>query len=284
MKSNRGSNNLKSKKRGRLIGVNLIAWALSLLLLVPLVLIVLNSVKTSQAASDMSLALPLDGLHLENYAVVIEKGKLGITFLNSLLYSCGSVILCMVLSAMTAYVLSRNRCRLHRFIYLFIVLGITMPINFVALMKVMQFTNLQNTQVGIILLYSAIQLPFNVFLIYSFVGKIPRDIDEAAVIDGCAPLRLFFSVMLPLLKPVLVTVMVLTFLNTWNEFVIPLYFLGSSSLWPMNLAVYNFFGMYATNWNLVCADIVLTCLPVVLVYLLGQKYIVAGMTAGAVKG
>jgi len=84
--------------------------------------------------------------------------------------------------------------------------------------------------------------------------------------------------------PVLVTVMVLTFLNTWNEFVMPLYFLGSSAKWPMTLAVYNFFSMYATDWNLVCADIVLTCLPVVAVYLLGQWFIVAGMTAGAVKG
>lgn len=275
---------MKPKKSAGLLGVNLLAWALSLMMLAPLVLILINSVKTSQAASDMSLQLPLDGLHIENYSLVIEKGKLGITFLNSLLYSSGSVILCMVLSAMTAYVLSRNRSRLHRFLYMFIVLGITMPINFVALMKVMQFTQLQNTRLGMVLLYSAIQLPFNVFLIYSFVGKIPREIDEAAVIDGCEPLRLFFTVMLPLLKPVLVTVMVLTFLNTWNEFVLPLYFLGSSTFWPMNLAVYNFFGMYATNWNLVCADIVLTCLPVVAVYLLGQRYIVAGMTAGAVKG
>ena len=272
------------KKRWALLGVNLLAWMLSLMLLAPLVLIVLNSFKTVQAASDMSLQLPVGGWHFENYSLVVQKGKLDITFWNSLLYSCGSVLLCMILSAMSAYVFSRNRSRLHRFLYLYIVLGITVPINFVALMKVMQLTQLQNTRLGIILLYSAIQLPFNVFLIYSFVGKIPRDIDEAAVLDGCAPMRLFTSVMLPLLKPVLVTVMVLTFLNTWNEFVLPLYFLGSSSYWPMNLAVYNFFGMYATNWNLVCADIVLTCLPVVIVYLLGQRYIVAGMTAGAVKG
>jgi raffinose/stachyose/melibiose transport system permease protein len=274
---------MKTKKRLRSFGVNLLAWLLSLMMLTPMILIVLNSVKTTQDASDMSLQLPLDGLHFENYALVIEKGKLVITFFNSLLYSCGSVALCVVVSAMAAYVLSRNRSRLHRFLYMFIVLGITMPINFVSLMKVMQLTQLQNTRLGIILLYAAIQLPFNVFLIYSFVGKIPRDIDEAAVIDGCAPVRLFTSVVLPLLKPVLVTVMVLTFLNTWNEFILPLYFLGSSSMWPMTLAVYNFFGMYATNWNLVSADIVLTCLPVLIVYLLGQKHIVAGMTAGAVK-
>ena len=151
-------------------------------------------------------------------------------------------------------------------------------------MKVMQFTGLINSRTGIILLYTAIQTPFNVFLIHSFVGKIPNDIDEAAIVDGAGPLRLFMVVILPLLKPVLVTVMVLTFLNTWNEFVLPLYFLGNSSNWPMTLAVYNFFGMYAKDWNLVCADIVLTCLPVIVVYLLGQKYIVTGMTAGAVKG
>jgi raffinose/stachyose/melibiose transport system permease protein len=275
---------MKMKKRLRSFCVNFVAWILSLILLVPIIMILLNSVKTSLAASDMSLTLPLDGLHFENYRLVIEKGKLGITFFNSLLYSGGSMLLCVILSTLSAYVLSRNRSKLHRFIYMFIVLGITMPINFVSLMKVMQITQLQNTRLGIILLYTTIQLPFNVFLIYSFVGKIPRDIDEAAVIDGCSPIRLFASVVFPLLKPVLVTVMVLTFLNTWNEFVLPLYFLGSSAMWPMNLAVYNFFGMYATNWNLVSADIVLTCLPVVIVYILGQKHIVAGMTAGAVKG
>jgi raffinose/stachyose/melibiose transport system permease protein len=274
---------MKIKKRLRALCVNLIAWTVSLLLLTPLILILFNSVKTSQAASDMSLALPTGGLHFENYGYVIEKGKLGITFLNSLLYSGGSVLLCVTLSAMSAYVFSRNRSRLNRALYLFVVLGITMPINFVSLMKVMQATLLQNTRFGIILLYTAIQLPFNVFLIYSFVGKIPRDIDEAAVIDGCSPMKLFLSVVFPLLKPVLVTVMVLTFLNTWNEFILPLYFLGSSRMWPMTLAVYNFFGMYATDWNLVSADIVLTSLPVVIVYLLGQKYIVSGMTAGAVK-
>ena len=100
----------------------------------------------------------------------------------------------------------------------------------------------------------------------------------------CGPYLLFFEIIFPLLKPVLATAVVLVFLNTWNEFVSPLYFLSSSTQWPMTLAVYNFFGMYEKSWNLVCADIVLTTLPVLVVYLLGQKYIVTGMTAGAVKG
>ena len=265
------------------IGVNALAWLLSLLLLAPLLLILINSLKDSTAASDMNLALPAS-LEWSNYAVVIEKGKLGVTFLNSLCYSVASVLLCTLLSAMASYVLSRNRRKLHRFLYLFIVLGIAMPINFVTLMTVMQSVRLMNTRTGIILLYTATQTPFNVFLIHSFVSRIPEDIDEAAIIDGASPAGLFVKIVLPLLKPVLVTVMVLTFLNTWNEFVMPLYFLDSSEKWPMTLAVYNFFGMYFKDWNLVCADIVMTSAPVILVYLLGQKYIVSGMTAGAVKG
>ena len=273
-------------KRTRLlksVGVNLLAWFLSLLLLAPLLLILFNSFKTSTAASEMNLALPAS-LEWSNYSVVIEKGKLGITFLNSLCYSVSSVLLCTLLSAMASYVLSRNRKKLHRFLYMFLVLGIAMPINFVTLMTVMQSVNLMNSRIGIILLYTATQVPFNVFLVHSFISKIPEDIDEAAIIDGASAPGMFVKIILPLLKPVLVTVMVLTFLNTWNEFVMPLYFLDSSDKWPMTLAVYNFFGMYFKDWNLVCADIVLTSAPVILVYLIGQKYIVSGMTAGAVKG
>lgn len=274
---------MRNRRRWQTVGVNTLAWALSLILMAPLLLILVNSFKDSVSASDMNLALPASP-QWSNYSVVVEKGKLGITFLNSMLYSIGSVLLCTLLSSMAAYVMSRNNRRLHKTLYLFIVLGIAMPINFVTLMRVMQFVRLINTRTGIVLLYTATQIPFNVFLIHSFVSKIPEEIDEAATIDGASPLSLFLRVVLPLLKPVLVTVMVLTFLNTWNEFVMPLYFLGSSTKWPMTLAVYNFFGMYFKDWNLVCADIVLTSAPVILVYLLGQKYIVAGMTAGAIKG
>lgn len=271
------------KKKLSTVLVNVLAWVISIILLTPLLLILFNSMKDTLSASDMSLIPPLK-IHWENFKTVIEKGKLTTTFLNSFMYSAGSVILTTILSAMAAYVLSRRRSKLHNFLYYFIALGITMPINFVALMRVMQLLHLNNTRVGIILLYTATQIPFNLFLIYSFVNKIPRDIDEAGILDGCTPMRLFFSLIFPTLKPVLVTVMVLTFLNTWNEFVMPLYFLGETTKWPMTLAVYNFFGMYFKDWNLVCADIVLTSLPVVIVYLLGQKYIVTGMTAGAVKG
>ena len=274
---------MRMKKKLSAILTNVIAWAISAVCMIPLLLILFNSLKNSNAASDMNLKLP-GSIEWSNFLNVIEKGKLGASFANSILYSVCSVAVCVLLAAMAAYVLSRNGSKFYRVIYMYLVLGITMPINYVALTKVMMFLHINNTRLGIILLYAAMQLPFSVFLIHGFVARIPRELDEAAVIDGCGSTRLFISIILPLLKPALATVIVLTLLNTWNEFVSPLYFLSSSDKWPMTLSIYNFFGMYFKEWNLVCADILLTSLPVILVYLAGQKYIVSGMIAGAVKG
>jgi raffinose/stachyose/melibiose transport system permease protein len=275
---------MKIRKTIQAVICNLIAWIFSVICLIPLLLIVFNSLKDKKAAASMDLSLPALPIRWDNFATVVEKGKLATSFGNSLLYSAGAVILCVFFAAAAAYVLSRNQTRLNNFLYMFLVLGITLPINYVALTKVLQFLHLNNTAVGIILLYTAMQLPFMTFLIHGFVAKVPVDLDEAAVIDGCGPIRLFFLVVFPLLKPAVATASVLTFLNTWNEFVSPLYFLNRTEQWPMTLSVYNFFGMYFKDWNLVCADILLTSLPVLIVYLLGQRYIVSGMTAGAVKG
>ncbi|MCR5302352.1 MAG: carbohydrate ABC transporter permease [Lachnospiraceae bacterium] len=275
---------MRSKKTIQAVIRNLIAWVFSAVCLIPLLLILFNSLKDKKAAASMNLRLPTLPIQWENFIKVVEKGKLATSFFNSLLYSAGSVILCVFFAALAAYVLSRNQTKLNKVLYLFLVLGITLPINYVALTKVLQVLHLNNTALGIILLYTSMQLPFMTFLIHGFVAKVPVDLDEAAVIDGCGSVRLFFLVVAPLLKPAIATASVLTFLNTWNEFVSPLYFLNRSEQWPMTLSVYNFFGMYFKDWNLVCADILLTSLPVLLVYLLGQKYIVSGMTAGAVKG
>ena len=167
---------------------------------------------------------------------------------------------------------------------MYVVLGMVIPVNYVTLTKIMQITHLVNTAPGIILLYTAMQIPFSVFLIFGFVSKIPVELDEAAILDGCTPIQLFMRVVLPMLKPAVITSGVLCFLNTWNEFIMPLYFLHSSEKWPMTLAIYNFFGQFEMSWNLICADVILTCLPVVILYITCQKYIVGGQTEGAVKG
>ena len=262
---------------------HVIALGAGLLVFVPIYLVFVNSLKTRAESSSMGVGLPA-APQWENYATVIEDGNLVVAFFNSLLYSLVATAICVVLASMAAYVLARRRTRRHRLIYLLLIMGIAMPTNFVTLMQVMQWTNLVNTQLGIVLLYAAMQIPFSVFLVYAFIGSIPRELDEAAFIDGCGPMRAFFRVIFPLLLPVLVTLSVLSILNIWNEFLMPLYFLNSSSAWPMTLAVYNFFGMYQSNWGLVSANVVLTIVPVIIVYLVAQRWILSGMSTGAVKG
>lgn len=268
---------------GGVVAKNIIAWCVTLVSLIPLLLVVFTSFKSGADAKTLSFALPKTW-DFSNFATVIEKGKLVEGFFNSLAYAGIGSVLTIFFAAMAAYVFSRNRSRANRFLYIFLVLGIVMPINYVSLMKVMQVLGLNDSRLGMIFLYTATQMPFMVFLIYGFVGRIPVELDEAAVIDGCSPLRLFFSIIFPLMKPILTTAVVLCFLNMWNEFVLPLYFLNDTAKWPMSLAVYNFFGRYSREWNLICADVMLTSLPVVILYLLCQKQIVGGQTAGAVKG
>lgn len=270
------------KTVGHVIG-NLATIFISLIVIIPLVVLFLNSFKTAGEANRMTLSLPTQWM-FENYILVIEQGKLGSSFLNGLLYATGSVIIVVAVVSAAAFVISRNQKGMNRFLYYFIISGIAMPINNVALMKVMQAFHLMNTRIGIILLYAAINIPLSLFLAYGFIGTIPREIDEAAVIDGCKSHQLFIQVIAPLLKPIVSTLFVLDFMAVWNDFTMPLYYLNNSRKWPMTLAVYNFFGAFENSWNLVAADIILTLAPVLLVFIIGQKYIVGGVSAGAVKG
>ena len=262
---------------------NILAWIASLLVLIPMTLVVLNAFKSDGETINMTFELPKHFTFV-NFLTVIEKGKLVESFFNSLLYAGVGTILTVLFGAMAAYVFSRRRSKGMAAVYMFVVLGMVIPINYVTLTQVMQVTHLTNTAIGIILLYMALQTPFTVFLIYGFVSKIPVELDEAAILDGCNPWQLYWRVIFPMLKSAIVTSGVLCFLNCWNEFMMPLYFLHSSEKWPMTLAIYNFFGQYEMKWNLICADVLLTCAPVIIIYLICQKYIVGGQTAGAVKG
>jgi raffinose/stachyose/melibiose transport system permease protein len=273
-----------SPRRGfRRIALGILSWLVVLVFVLPMAVILVNSFKTSAEAADMSLALPAR-LAIANYASVFQKGNLAVTFGNSFVYAAGSsaLIVCLVLAA--AFVLSRRKGRASAAIYFFIVLGTALPMNYIAVMKVMKSLALINTRLGMVLLYAAINIPISLFIAYGYISTLPREIDEAAVIDGCNPVSLFARVIAPLLTPIASTIFVLNFMSTWNDFIMPLYFLNATKRWPMTLGVYNFFGMYQTQWNLVSADIALTCLPVLLVFVFGQKYIVGGITAGAVKG
>jgi raffinose/stachyose/melibiose transport system permease protein len=271
-----------------LLGVikNMVMIMVSLIILIPLLLLIINSLKDQYQSAVMGIDLP-KAYHFENYIEVIKQGRLYETFFNSVIYACVPVIPVVIITSMAAFVFSRNKTKLNNFLYFFIVLGITLPTNYVTLFKLLQILHLFNTRTGLCMVYIANGIAFNTFLFYGFMHSIPKELDEAAIIDGCNPLQMFFRIVFPLLKPVITTVAVLNFMNSWNDFINPLYFTNTSSKWPMTLAVFNFFGRYVgrwNQWNMVCADIILSSLPVVIVYILGQKYIVSGMTMGSVKG
>jgi raffinose/stachyose/melibiose transport system permease protein len=256
---------------------------LALVILAPFAIILSNSFKTKVDAQQMGIVPALHPLW-SNYATVVERGNILVSFLNSVLYTAAATAGTLVVTAMAAYVLSRRESRVSRIIYLFIVFGIMLPTNFVALIKVMQSLHLLNSRVGLILYYVASNVAFGTFIIHGFVSTVPRAMDESAAIDGAGPFLIFSAVILPLLQPILVTTAVLCGMGVWNDFINPLYLLNSSSAWPMTLSIYGFFGRYEQEWNLVFADIVMTCVPILAIYLVGQRYIVSGLTAGAVKG
>lgn len=203
------------KKIGHIIG-NVVSLFISLIVLIPLVVLLVNSFKTSAEADRMTLSLPKQWM-FENYSTVIEQGKLISSFFNGLLYATGSVVIIVAVVSLAAFVISRNMKGINRALYYFIISGIAMPINNVSLMKVMQAFHLVNTRFGIILLYAAINIPLSLFLAYGFIETIPREIDEAAVIDGCTPWQLFTRIIAPLLKPIVSTLFVLDFMAIWND-------------------------------------------------------------------
>lgn len=268
------------------IHINILKHLVSILacstVVLPFYLVVINSFKSKNEAARMSLSFPTEW-KFENYLVVIEKGKLISGFFNSMTYSLVSTILGVLLCSMGAYVISRKNTKLNNFLYYFILCGMFFPINFITLIKSFQFMGLTDSRAGVIIVFLSSMIPFCIFVIKNFVSSIPRSLDEAATIDGAGPVGLFFRIIFPLLKPAAATCFVLQFMTVWSDFLVPLYLTSSSKLFPMTMAVYQFFGRNERQWNYVFADIVLTVIPVLIIYMIGQKYFISGMTSGAVK-
>ena len=271
------------KQKVQVIIKGVLFWVLSLIVIVPFLIVVFNAFKTQPEAINMALSLP-DEWHFENFATVWEDGDILHALKNSLILSVSSVAVTVVCSSMCAYVISRNRTRFNRLIYVFFAMGLMVPVSNVTIVKVLRVMGLYNTLPGTILVFIALIMPLSVFLYYGFIAGIPRELDEAAIVDGAGAVRIFVQVIFPLLKPATVTVIMINFLNVWNDFQIPLYTLPDPDKAVIVQKVYNFFGTYTASWNLVSVTIIYAILPILIVYLFGQKYIISGMTAGSVKG
>ena len=269
--------------RGKRFFLNLLVALIGLLIAIPISIVVLGSFKTSAETLVPNLNLP-ERWMWSNYVYVYEKGKIGRALLNSVFLTTVVVLICLIISALCAFVLSRRKNRYTKAADMLFKMGMIAPMSVIPTLLLMQKLHLSGTYLSAILLYTAINLPWAVFIYSNFMRALPRTLEEAAIIDGCGPFRLFMNIVFPLLKNVTVTNIVVIAMGVWNDFMIPIYFFTSSSKWTLPMSVYNFYGLYFRDWNYVFADLIITSLPMVLLYLFAQKYIVSGLMAGSVKG
>jgi raffinose/stachyose/melibiose transport system permease protein len=271
----------------RSIALDVIALVIAgIVFVVPFVFILLTAAKDRADASSLGFTLPIDWQLLDNVVAVIQArdGVMITAVFNSMVLTVGSVLLIVILSAFIAFVLQRRRDRTARLVGIFVLAGLIIPPSVVPTIFLLQTLHVFKTLFGLILVEVALTMPFAILVMTAFMGVIPREIDEAAVMDGAGPLTLFFRVILPLLRPAVLTVVIVTSVAIYNDFVNPLYFLPGSGNETAQLTLFNFQSQFDTQWNLLFADVLLITIPPFLIFLLFQRQIVSGFTAGAVKG
>ena len=277
---------LKRFLRKYLLGIIAILASI-VVFIVPFAFIFLTAAKNMQEASLFEFSLPQQGWYLwENFLTVLQTRDFIIVraFVNSTILTIASVAIMVVFAAMVGYVLQRRKSRWNHLINFFVLAGLIVPPAVVPTIWVMQTLGIFKTMPGMILIEATFGLSFCILLFRAFVATIPKELDEAAIIDGAGPMRLFFTVVLPLLKPVVVTVIVVQAVAVFNDFTGPLYFLPGDANATVQLTLYNFQSQAASQWNLLFMDILLITIPPLIMYIFFNRQIVAGMTSGAVKG
>ncbi len=275
----------KTVKMVKAVAANMLVAVFSITCIFPIIWMLYSSLKTDKEFSLDILSLPKH-LMFENYTRAIAEGNIGTYFVNSMFNTVVTVCIVIVISFVTGYCLSRFKFRGRTFVYYMFLSGMLIPIYALLIPIFTEFKTLGllNKKYTLILPYIAFALPVGVFLVESSVASVPIEIEEAACIDGSSFLHTMFAIVMPMCKPVLSTCAILTFLNTWNEFPLALVLIRSNALKTMPIGLTNFVGSYTVNYPLMLAALVVSTLPVVIMYLLFYNQIMKGMMAGAVKG
>lgn len=254
--------------------------------LVPFAFILLTAGKTASAASSLDFSWPVHFVLLDNIKEVLTTRSYVVlrAFINSATLTIFSVAIMVVFAAMTGYVLQRRQSRWNGLINFMVLAGLIVPPAVVPTIWMLQTIGLFKQMSGMILVEATFGLSFCILLFRAFVATIPKELDEAAIMDGAGPLRLFFSVIMPLLRPVVVTVIVVQAVAVFNDFTGPLYFLPGNENVTVQLTLYNFQSQTLSQFNLLFTDILLITIPPLILYIVFNRQIVAGMTSGAVKG
>lgn len=258
----------------------------AVIFILPFLFIAIQAMKSKSEASRLNFSLPQEWLFWQNLIAVFKARdyQLLLAYFNSTLITVASVSILVILSAMVGYIMQRRRTSWNAIAQIALFMGLMMPPAVVPTIGLLQDLDLFKTIHGMVLIQVAYNLSFSTLLYRSFISTIPRDLDEAALIDGAKPWQIFFRVILPLLKPVTVTNIVVQSIAIFNDFTNPLYYLPGKENVTVQLTLYNFQSMYTSQYNLLFMNILLVTIPPLIVFIFFNRQIVAGMTAGAVKG
>ena len=264
----------------------LVLVGVGIFFIVPFAFILSIASKSRQEAGLFEFTWPSEFMLWENLVAVIKDKdyRMLLALRNSMLLTVTSVTLIVIFSAFVAYVMQRRNDRVASWVSSIMFAGLVLPPAVVPTVFWMQTIGIYKTIISLVFIEVALSMPFAILILRAFIGTIPREIDEAAIIDGASPMRLFFSVILPLLRPAIVTIIVTSSVAIYNDFSNPLYFLPGSKNVTVQTTLFSFMSQYNSQWNLLFADVVLITIPPLILFMFFQRQIVAGMTSGAVKG
>ncbi len=258
----------------------------TLIALFPVFVIVINSFKTRKAIFREPLSLPnADSFSLIGYQTVLKQGDFFLYFQNSMIVTVGSLFLILLFGAMAAFALAEYRFKGNTLMGLYLALGIMIPIRIgtVAILEMMVQTGLVNTLWALILVYTAQGLPLAVFILSEFMRQVSDDLKNAGRIDGLSEYRIFFVLVLPLVRPAMATVAVFNMIPIWNDLWFPLILAPAEEVKTLTLGSQVFIGQFVTDWNAVLSALSLAILPVMALYIIFSRQLIRGITSGAVK-
>lgn len=257
----------------------------TILCLYPLVWLFLSSFKTNSELYSNPWGLP-ESFSLANYVQAITEGHILQYFGNSVIIAVSAVLVSVILSSMVSYAVTRMQWKLSKLTLRTFMLGMMIPVYamVVPLFSMFNKMGLLNTHLAVIIPHIAISFPMAIFIMTGFMGSLPKELEEAAVMDGCNIYQIFFKIIMPISKSSIVTVAVVTFINVWNDLLLPQIFLTDASKMTLPVGLTEFQGRYATNYVAEIAAVIITIIPSIIVYIWLHKHIMEGMVAGAVKG
>ena len=253
--------------------------------LYPMVWLILSSFKSNEELFANTWGLP-SALEITNDVTAIVQGKIGRYFINSVITSIASVVICVVLASMVSYAITRMQWKLSKMVLRLFLLGMMIPMyaTIIPLFSIFNKLDLLNTYISVIIPHVVFGFPMAIFILAGFMEGIPRELEEAAVMDGANIYQIFGKIIAPITKPSIVTVAVITFVDAWNDLLIPQIFLTSSEKMTLPVGLTEFEGLHTTNYVASIAAVVITVIPSIVVYGILHKNIMEGMVAGAVKG